>query len=1140
MTMGRLLQNLLSQRYAGLLGIAVLVLVLYLVGVLGGVDWLWLHVAAAAVGLGAFAAMFWQQRRAAKGASALEAALKAQGQSHAASARPDQRAGIEELKSTFDESLDLLRSSKMGRGALHTIPWYILIGPPGSGKSTLLRESGLSFPYMTKGRSAIRGLGGTKNCDWWFADRGILLDTAGRYTTEAEDRDEWMAFLRMMKRGRGRRPINGAIVAVGLAEIVEASDTELQRYAENVRDRIDELTRELQVVFPIYLVFTKCDRLRGFVETFDTLNKDQRRQVWGFTFPFDRARDFSVPDQFGKEFDELYKALCVRRVELLANDHFKKRKAQVYAFPLQFLHLKERLQGFLAQVQQPNPYQEVSPVRGIYFTSGTQEGTTIDKILKVLRPAELELDVPQEARRCYFVDDVFNRVVFPDATLAAPTAQALRRDRQLRIGGAIGLAVLALVVVVWRWSVMAEFAAACNRIEHNIVHREVKDPQVMRNALDAQLHMLTSDNHHLARGGVVDNLALHYGRTLVTYAIERIDTFAKNEAEAVRQSLAAIGPVTDANRQQAYAVVRAGEQRLARIDAGVRGIVSGADEGRAPALALWRDAVGDDVDAIAHLDRLRAAGERELEVPALAGAVRTTRDELQSLLSADDKRDLEAAKALPPAQLFPDTWTRLQRATKFEVLGSVAARHWGPRMLSAGVEGPLFSSLSTTADAPTLEAFFTTLRQDVAAARERKGGTSSAPLRNLAGGGWEDHVAAQRDELLRQLDQGFGQRWSRFLEAIEAVAREGGDAREEDRLGSGRLAIVPDLVAAYGVAREVLAARGEVADARRTELANALEAQRVRHKPDEVAWAKAPGGFERGQDPAQVVARAKRVRLYRDVERARIEEFDWGVRELRERFQALELALVEAICGREWAACRAEIDDFASGKALKAWNEMVAGYPFDPAAADEADGDELAAAIRGMAELAEQIQKLDPPTAFVLDPTFVAARDGAAALARMLYPGGKVQDAPSIDLRLGVQIGGRAIQSVRLQGQGRRAEVGPPVEWRLGVREPLDLTIQLDGGVASFADLVAVRHPIPPAVLLGRQIRQGIWPLRRLFDMGEITVHDERTRISTLQLAGRPDDRLQLVVQVAPESAPLFDLSWPDARFGAVQRIWKP
>jgi hypothetical protein len=33
----------------------------------------------------------------------------------------------------------------------------------------------------TLGKNAIRGVGGTRNCDWWFTDSAVLIDTAGRY-----------------------------------------------------------------------------------------------------------------------------------------------------------------------------------------------------------------------------------------------------------------------------------------------------------------------------------------------------------------------------------------------------------------------------------------------------------------------------------------------------------------------------------------------------------------------------------------------------------------------------------------------------------------------------------------------------------------------------------------------------------------------------------------------------------------------------------------------------------------------------------------------------------------------------------------------------------------------------------------------
>ena len=64
---------------------------------------------------------------------------------------------------------DLLALS--GRQYLYQLPWYIFIGAPGSGKTTALINSGLQFPLADSlGTASIRGVGGTRNCDWWFTD----------------------------------------------------------------------------------------------------------------------------------------------------------------------------------------------------------------------------------------------------------------------------------------------------------------------------------------------------------------------------------------------------------------------------------------------------------------------------------------------------------------------------------------------------------------------------------------------------------------------------------------------------------------------------------------------------------------------------------------------------------------------------------------------------------------------------------------------------------------------------------------------------------------------------------------------------------------------------------------------------------
>ena len=141
--------------------------------------------------------------RAARAARALENAIAHQADEQALSAKPERAAEIRALRSQLQEGIRALKASKLGRGkrgsdALYVLPWYVMVGPPGAGKTTALRHSGLAFPYLDSSGSGTRGVGGTRNCDWWFTNEGILLDTAGRYATEVEDHDEWTAFLEQL------------------------------------------------------------------------------------------------------------------------------------------------------------------------------------------------------------------------------------------------------------------------------------------------------------------------------------------------------------------------------------------------------------------------------------------------------------------------------------------------------------------------------------------------------------------------------------------------------------------------------------------------------------------------------------------------------------------------------------------------------------------------------------------------------------------------------------------------------------------------------------------------------------------------------------------------------------------------------
>ncbi|MBD8204548.1 type VI secretion system membrane subunit TssM [Pseudomonas viridiflava] len=363
------------------------------------------------------------------------------------------------LRQRMDEALTLLKKARLGgdqRRNLYELPWYVIIGPPGSGKTTALVNSGLHFPLAAQlGAGAIRGVGGTRNCDWWFTDQAVLLDTAGRYTTQDShaqvDKAAWLGFLDLLKTQRSRRPIDGAFIAISLSDLLLGTDAERAAHAAAIRLRIQELHTQLGVRFPIYLMLTKLDLVPGFMEFFDALSKEDRAQVWGMTFALDDGKSPQGPLQdFEREFAGLELRLNERLVERLQQERDPARRDLIYGFPQQFAALRQSLQSFLDGVFKPNAFEERALLRGVYFTSGTQEGSPIDRLIGSMAQS-MNLDRQQLARqtgtgRSYFIERLFTAVAFAEQGLMGVDPKVERRRKWIARG--VLAATVAMVVLV--------------------------------------------------------------------------------------------------------------------------------------------------------------------------------------------------------------------------------------------------------------------------------------------------------------------------------------------------------------------------------------------------------------------------------------------------------------------------------------------------------------------------------------------------------------------------------------------------------------------------------------------------------------------------------------------------------------------
>lgn len=336
-------------------------------------------------------------------------------------AKNEEYTRINDLRNRWNAAISFLKKSKVGQfgNPLYQLPWYLIIGETDAGKSSSISNSGLHSVNSEAG--PIPGVTSTHNCDWWFLDNAVVIDSAGKYAVPVDgkiDEIEWQEFLVQVAAYRRKEPINGILVALPAEKLLDGNEENLFTYAGFISDRVNRLVKVLGARVPIYVLITKCDLIAGFHQFVNILSPEELQQAFGYTSNIESETHSAVVEKMVESVVNSIHLILFNKT--IQSDSKKCNNMLVFIQNLKLL--ENRIKKFISAAFDNTTYHERVILRGIYLSSALQTGNQTS----LYKSDIIDTGYDFERSKSMFLKNIFKEIMPHDRGLYQPILEFLQ------------------------------------------------------------------------------------------------------------------------------------------------------------------------------------------------------------------------------------------------------------------------------------------------------------------------------------------------------------------------------------------------------------------------------------------------------------------------------------------------------------------------------------------------------------------------------------------------------------------------------------------------------------------------------------------------------------------------------------------